>query len=301
MQALKFRVGQTIRRDSVPTEQLTFASLLTVFQELFGRPLQNETLRYRDDESEWIDISTDRELKEALRLTKDKALELTTVRNPFRDAYFKPNSGSRRNTGSWGFTSEEFPHHRERHNRPHKEPSFDLSNRQNRFRHHVLCGNCNTEIFGIRHKCNECLDYNLCSDCIDKSDKVHPGHTYTALARSYTRWHHRRPARPDTKEVKEEPTVVADIDVLGDEEDECENQENKEEQQEVAEVQLQVLSVVPPAPAAQPAAQPITTKIIREALHTLAAMGFEDKQKNVGLILAFGGDLDKVLERLLTE
>lgn len=300
MQALKFRVGQTIRRDSVPTEQLTFASLLTVFQELFGRPLHNETLRYRDDESEWIDISTDRELKEALRLTKDKALELTTARTPFRDAYFKPNSGSRRDTGSWGFKSEEFPHRRERHNRPHKEPSFDLSNRQNRFRHHAICDNCNTQIFGIRHKCNECLDYDLCSDCIDKSDKVHPGHTYTALARSYARWHHRRPARLDTKEeVKEEPTVVANTDISRATE-ECRNQEN-EEQQEVAQVEFQVLSVVPPAPAAQPAAQPLTTQIIREALHTLAAMGFEDKQKNVGLILAFGGDLDKVLEQLLTE
>jgi len=307
MQALKFRVGHTIRRDSIHIDKLSFAAVLCVFQELFNRPLQNETLRYRDDESEWIDMSTDRELQEALRLNKDKTLELTTIRTSHREGCARPNSGSARVRGSWGFRNEDHPRRGEPiHHRQHKEePSSDYFNRPSRFRHHAICDNCNTQIVGIRHKCNECLDYDLCSECIDKSDQVHPGHTYTALARSFPRWHHRRPERQETKEVtkQEEPSVQANDDNVPATEpesvDQQENNENKEDT--VSHIEPQILAEEPSAPSVEVPAQPLNGAIIREALQTLAAMGFEDKQKNVRLILAHAGDLDQILEHLLAD
>jgi len=307
MQALKFRVGQTIRRDSVQIDQISFAALLTVFQDLFNRPLHNETLRYRDDESEWIDISSDRELREALRLNKDKTLELTTVRNSFRDTHVAPNSGSARARGSWGFKNDQYDHRGEpRHHHQHRENPFGHSNRANRFRHHAICDNCNNQIVGTRHKCNECLDYDLCSQCIEKSDQVHPGHTYTALARSFPRWHHRRPERQEAKEeAKQEETSVPaqnDENIPAATLVNVDQQENNEDtEQNVAQEQLQISSEHPPAPPAALPVQPLNGKTILETLQALAYMGFEDKQKNVRLILAHAGDMDLILEELFAE
>jgi len=306
MQALKFRVGQTIRRDSIQIDKISFAALLTVFQELFNRPLHNETLRYRDDESEWIDISSDRELREALRLNKDKTLNLTTVRNFSRDTNVASNSGSARGRGSWGFRNEEHaPRAEPRQHRQHREDSSSGHfNRHNRFRHHAICDNCNTQIVGTRHKCNECLDYDLCSACIDNSEIVHPGHTYTALPRSFPRWHHRRPERQEAKEEdkQEELPVQAQTDdnIPAATQVNVDQQENNENiEQNVAQQEPQNSSEEPPAPPAAAAAPPLNGKIILEALQCLASMGFDDKQKNVRLILAHAGDMELILDELI--
>ncbi|PRP79509.1 hypothetical protein PROFUN_12877 [Planoprotostelium fungivorum] len=49
------------------------------------------------------------------------------------------------------------------------------------FHHSAYCDHCGTTILGIRYKCKECSNYDLCMTCIKLKDTVHPNHTYTAM------------------------------------------------------------------------------------------------------------------------
>jgi len=47
--------------------------------------------------------------------------------------------------------------------------------------HPATCDGCGSRIKGIRHKCNDCLDYDLCQACKEKN--IHSEHSFTALLR----------------------------------------------------------------------------------------------------------------------
>lgn len=47
--------------------------------------------------------------------------------------------------------------------------------------HFAICDNCRTRIKGIRHKCRECRDYDLCETCIFNKDSVHPLHSFLSI------------------------------------------------------------------------------------------------------------------------
>ncbi|KAI8970848.1 hypothetical protein BDB01DRAFT_813515 [Pilobolus umbonatus] len=40
----------------------------------------------------------------------------------------------------------------------------------------VQCGHCNKEIQGVRYKCGHCIDYDLCSECEERSFIIHDEH-----------------------------------------------------------------------------------------------------------------------------
>lgn len=48
-------------------------------------------------------------------------------------------------------------------------------------RHHALCDGCDKTIYGIRHKCLNCPDWDYCSECVKKSAATHKGHRFTAI------------------------------------------------------------------------------------------------------------------------
>lgn len=48
-------------------------------------------------------------------------------------------------------------------------------------RHNAVCDGCDKKIFGIRHKCFSCPDYDLCSECIKNARHTHPRHRFAAL------------------------------------------------------------------------------------------------------------------------
>jgi Zinc finger, ZZ type len=43
------------------------------------------------------------------------------------------------------------------------------------------CDGCQEKIFGVRYKCIECPDYDLCTDC--EKRKFHPEHIILRLSR----------------------------------------------------------------------------------------------------------------------
>ncbi|KAG9294152.1 hypothetical protein G9A89_021511 [Geosiphon pyriformis] len=56
--------------------------------------------------------------------------------------------------------------------------------------HSAICDYCESVIFGIRHKCINCPDFDLCSNCISLATVQHPNHTFMPV---------HRPGEPEIK------------------------------------------------------------------------------------------------------
>lgn len=48
-------------------------------------------------------------------------------------------------------------------------------------RHHAICDGCNKNIYGIRHKCFNCPDFDYCDSCFKNSTHTHAGHRFAPL------------------------------------------------------------------------------------------------------------------------
>lgn len=48
-------------------------------------------------------------------------------------------------------------------------------------RHHAICDGCDKFIFGIRHKCLDCPDWDYCADCVVNAGFVHPNHRFVPI------------------------------------------------------------------------------------------------------------------------
>jgi hypothetical protein len=40
---------------------------------------------------------------------------------------------------------------------------------------------CSSHILGVRYKCTNCPDYDVCESCFRISDEVHPGHSFVKV------------------------------------------------------------------------------------------------------------------------
>lgn len=47
--------------------------------------------------------------------------------------------------------------------------------------HYAICDGCDKNIYGIRHKCFNCPDWDYCSSCYTKASQTHPGHRFVQL------------------------------------------------------------------------------------------------------------------------
>jgi len=48
-------------------------------------------------------------------------------------------------------------------------------------RHNAICDGCDKTIFGIRHKCLDCPDWDYCSSCVAQASLKHARHRFTAI------------------------------------------------------------------------------------------------------------------------
>ncbi len=51
--------------------------------------------------------------------------------------------------------------------------------------HHAYCDGCDKRIRGIRHKCVDCPDFDLCNECALKHDELHPRHVFLPVYEVY--------------------------------------------------------------------------------------------------------------------
>ncbi|KAF2773768.1 hypothetical protein EJ03DRAFT_323150 [Teratosphaeria nubilosa] len=48
-------------------------------------------------------------------------------------------------------------------------------------RHNAICDGCDKKIYGVRHKCLNCPDWDYCGDCISEARNSHPRHRFAAI------------------------------------------------------------------------------------------------------------------------
>ncbi|KAL1310711.1 hypothetical protein AAFC00_000968 [Neodothiora populina] len=48
-------------------------------------------------------------------------------------------------------------------------------------RHNAICDGCDKNIFGVRHKCFSCPDFDYCNDCVKNARRTHPRHRFAPL------------------------------------------------------------------------------------------------------------------------
>lgn len=48
-------------------------------------------------------------------------------------------------------------------------------------RHNAICDGCDKKIYGVRHKCLNCPDWDFCSECIKNARHTHPRHRFAAI------------------------------------------------------------------------------------------------------------------------
>jgi len=228
MQSIKFRCGSEIRRDTLPISQLTFTSLLDDFHELFGCPVTHHRVRYRDDQGELVDLSSDRELKEALRLTSNKLLELNfgthydhpkSNMNPKRrhSAILPGTTADGQDDTAHQFvrppqyshaSSERRPHpkppQRQRTEQRERQPLTSATSHDRGADHNNTCSQCHLETAGPRQRCIP-SGIDLCNTCHSLPLRDHYSQVHQ-FERPPRRWHHGpHPPRRDVSMMEEAP------------------------------------------------------------------------------------------------
>lgn len=56
-----------------------------------------------------------------------------------------------------------------------------LCNSGRNVRHSAVCDGCDKFIYGVRHKCLNCPDWDYCSDCVKSANHIHPRHRFVPI------------------------------------------------------------------------------------------------------------------------
>ncbi|PRP82315.1 hypothetical protein PROFUN_10387 [Planoprotostelium fungivorum] len=141
--------------------------------------------------------------------------------------------------------------------------------------HWAICDHCQQRIRGIRHKCSDCRDYDLCNACVPNRDSVHPGHSFHTID---------RPACPFARQEVPQPAAVP----------------------EAVPAVPEVVEAVPVIPVEEVAPEPanalpagLTAEKLQAGLKQLEEMGFCDRESNIKAIIKNGGDIVTTIVDLL--
>lgn len=165
---IKISLGDDIRRFSF-TEKPTFNGLKEVLQKLYNDvSLPDHVIKYQDEEQDLITVSCEMEFDEALTINHSKVLRMILVqkshcqKNKFYSVANKDAAAvykKREAPTSDAFSPEETTIHK-----------------------FVICDGCNkSPIVGIRWKCSECRNYDLCTECLKKEVHKETGHQFIEI------------------------------------------------------------------------------------------------------------------------
>jgi len=209
---IKFQYKQEIRRVTVDNFGFSFSQLQGLANNLFGNTLPKElSFKYKDDENDMITVSSEQELQEAIRLATNQqilriyiedakpvpksnsnskpddflgVLEKLLVENPFVKSFIDnfdidvksiPTDFSMPFDVKIDVVNPESPRHCTR-----GVPLTPI-----RPVHNAICDACDSGIVGIRYKCNQCPDYDLCENCEVHKENVHlKDHSFEKITHS---------------------------------------------------------------------------------------------------------------------
>jgi len=339
MFVIKFQHEDDIRRITVE-RCLPIKELIELVRSLFRENIpQPFVLKYKDDEGDFVTITSDRELDEAFRLFKDSgilrlyvhkiempegSIPPTAIPEPPKTSpldnlvnTFVPYVEAMENE-----LSEAWPKIERQYNeicpkiadqlRGFGETAlgtlaqvFESNKEETKERkkeeviHPAVCDNCQERIKGLRWKCLKCADYDLCSTCKQNNVHAQPDHQFLKLERALFK------VREPCQRPASAPPTTSPV-------------------KEGADIPLQVVDPVlsPVAPLtplrmikkeapAEPNEAPIAEEkkpkeqpklsAFEAKLQQLEEMGFSDRPRNVQLLVKCNGDMVTVVRLLVEE
>lgn len=152
---LKITFNDDLRRVTLPATT-TFDDLKKRLSQMFSDYVLSNRLSYIDDEDDRVTIQTTEELQEAFRLSRGGVLRLFVEENEDdEDADYE---------------------------------EIDSDDESDDRVHSAICDNCDERIVGIRYKCGNCADYDLCQSC-EKHDGVHDStHLFIKIRAPLSPW-----------------------------------------------------------------------------------------------------------------
>jgi len=193
--------------------------------------------------------------------------------------------------------------------------------------HGIVCDGCEVSpIVGVRHKCNSCKDFDLCSKCFDGNNKHDKAHTFSDVkypigSCSFFKNFMKEAFQNNSENSKNNSAnkVSADEEIIVDkdlyEDNNSMKVDTKLNNNNIQEVKVNTTTEVKKPTQAQQQVnnsptqtqqqqQPLTQNQqpfqFNEQLELLKSMGFHNDSLNVYLLNKFQGNIQKVVGELLT-
>lgn len=358
MFVVKFQNGDDIRRVSLDGA-VSLKEVTELAHSLFKEVLPAHfTFKYKDDEGDLVTLGSDRELEEAFRLFKDQGI-LRLVITPLAQPQPKPQQQPKSQPSAPASEpksaledlvdtfspyiealetqlNEVFPKIEEQFKGvlpkieeqlkeviPKVEETFAQAFQKPEVIHPAICDGCNERIRGIRYKCTQCPDYDLCAKC--NQLKVHSEHLFQQIEKpvykcsgAVPRRCASAPAQTSGQEevqiplrvVSQETIPLTLLRVVQPAKEEAKKEEPKKEEPKKEAPKIPETKPLTPLRMVQPAKEepkkeepkkeePKKEDPFEAKLQQLEEMGFLDRQRNLQALTKSKGDMIAVVMELL--
>jgi len=284
MATIKVEFNGDLRRVALQSTSLEYPRFIELLQNIFEVTHDTElVLKYTDNEGDQITIANQDDLNEALISHSGPILKLQIEEKN----HSQPSESFSELFSTVLHSLSEI----ETKIQLNKQESFQCNKMAGNVVHRAICDNCQQQIVGIRFKCVQCADYDLCEKCEPLS--VHPEHSFIKIAKPFPhcgrgnssapspacssqRWRHQKQFSCPNKDAGIEepkcdvPESAVPTNVLHAKEDEIEY------------VKLEC-EYVP----------------TENDLRQLEDMGFTSNERNVEALIRFRGNIPRVVRFLL--